>query len=61
MNSKDVLKECESINKEYNYFNTIAKDAKESKGKLKGYYISVKDCICVKDMETTSGSEILKG
>jgi len=57
----DIIKECEKINKEYNYFNTIAKDAKEGKGKLKGYYISVKDCICVKNMETTSGSEILKG
>jgi len=61
MSSKDVLKECKNINKEYNYFNTIASDAKEGSGKLKSYYISVKDCICVKDMETTSGSEILKG
>lgn len=57
----NIIKECESIDKEYSYFNTLAKNVKEGNGKLSGYYISVKDCICVKDMETTSGSEILKG
>lgn len=32
-----------------------------SKGKLKDLKISVKDCICVKGMETTASSAILKG
>lgn len=58
----NVLKECEKINKEYNYFNYLPKEIKEGKsGKLKGYSVSIKDCICVKGMESAAGSEILKG
>ncbi len=63
-----ILEEAEKINKEYNYFNTISKDlalkqAKSfnKKGKLAGVPISVKDNICVKDIETTAGSKILRG
>lgn len=59
------MKELESINKGYNYFNTICKDIEEqkkkSKGKLKGLLISVKDCICVKNVESRAGSRILNG
>ncbi len=64
-----VLEETKKINKEYNYFTTItenlalelAKKIKNNpKGKLAGLPISVKDCICVKDIESTAGSEILK-
>lgn len=74
-NIKKVLEEAEKINGEYNYFNTISKDlaiaqAKEidkqvkagkAKGMLLGLPISVKDCITVKDVESTAGSKILKG
>jgi aspartyl-tRNA(Asn)/glutamyl-tRNA(Gln) amidotransferase subunit A len=65
-----VLDDAESINKEYNYFNTITRDLaieqakelkKNPKGKLAGVVVSVKDSICVKDVETTAGSRILKG
>lgn len=71
-----VLKECKKINKEYNYFNTISEDlaldqAKELHKKIKnkeiknkkllGVAVSVKDAICVKNVESTAGSRILKG
>jgi len=64
-----VLDEAKKINKKYNYFNVISEDlaleqaeniSKNSKGKLAGLPISVKDCICVKGIESTAGSKILK-
>lgn len=67
---KKTLKEVKEINKEYNYFNVISEDLaleqaekvdKERKGKLAGVPISVKDCICVKGIESRAGSRILKG
>ena len=65
-----VIMECNKINKEYNYFNRISEksalsDAKEinknPEGKLAGLPVSVKDCICVRGIESTSGSRILEG
>jgi len=69
-----VIEECKKINKEYNYFNVISeelalqqalsikKDLKKNKNKkLLGVAISVKDSICVKGVESTAGSRILKG
>ncbi len=65
-----VLEETKKIDKEYNYFTTICdefalelatKVKKNPIGKLAGLPISVKDCICVKDVESSAGSEILKG
>lgn len=65
-----VIEKIEKINKNYHYFNTISKElaieqankiAKNPKGKLCGLPVSVKDCICVKGIETTAGSKILKG
>jgi aspartyl-tRNA(Asn)/glutamyl-tRNA(Gln) amidotransferase subunit A len=65
-----VIDECRKINKEYNYFNTISEDLaiesakavkKNPKGKLAGLPVSVKDCICVKGVESRAGSAILTG
>jgi len=72
-----VIKECKKINKKYNYFNVISEDlafqqAKELQKQIKnnkniknkrllGIAISVKDNICVKDVESTAGSRILRG
>ncbi len=63
----EALKEIKKINEEYHYFNTIDEDgalataqAINKKGKLSGVLVSVKDCICVKDMESTAGSKILE-
>ncbi len=61
--SEKIIKEVGEINKEYNYFNEIPKDLEEHlvKGKLSGYFVSIKDCIVVKDMESRAGSKILSG
>jgi len=69
-NTHKILEKIKKINKEYHYFNEIseelalelAKKAKQNpKGKLAGLPVSVKDCICVKDVESRSGSKILSG
>lgn len=65
---KSVIKEAKVLNKEYNFFNFISENAieraeeleKNPKGKLVGLPVSVKDCICVKNMESRAGSLILK-
>ncbi|MBW2999229.1 aspartyl/glutamyl-tRNA amidotransferase subunit A [Candidatus Woesearchaeota archaeon] len=68
--TQKVLDECKKINKEYNYFNFISEElaleqaknlAKKPKGALAGLPISIKDAICVKNVESTAGSKILKG
>ncbi|MBD3249884.1 Asp-tRNA(Asn)/Glu-tRNA(Gln) amidotransferase subunit GatA [Candidatus Woesearchaeota archaeon] len=62
-----VMEEISKLNKEYNHFNMIADDAEKQakninlKGRLAGLPVSVKDCICVKGMESRSGSKILSG
>ena len=72
-----VISECKKINKDYNYFNVISEDlalkqANEIKKQLKnknklqnkkllGVAVSAKDGICVKNVESTAGSRILKG
>ncbi|MBU2638567.1 MAG: aspartyl/glutamyl-tRNA amidotransferase subunit A [Nanoarchaeota archaeon] len=68
--TEKILDKIEKINKEFHYFNTISRELaveqakklkKSPKGKLAGIPVSVKDCICVKDVETTAGSKILTG
>jgi aspartyl-tRNA(Asn)/glutamyl-tRNA(Gln) amidotransferase subunit A len=64
---KSKILEAEKINKEFNYYNYICNekdieqqsinDKKESK--LTGYFISVKDAINVKNIDSTAGSKIL--
>jgi len=65
-----VIKKVKKINKEYNYFNTISEELalqqaenlkKNPRGRLAGVAVSVKDSICVKGVESTAGSRILKG
>ncbi|MBU0536285.1 MAG: Asp-tRNA(Asn)/Glu-tRNA(Gln) amidotransferase subunit GatA, partial [Nanoarchaeota archaeon] len=68
--TRKVLNEIRTLNKEYNYFNTISEELalsqaeamqNDPKGRLAGVPISVKDCIVVKGVESTAGSRILKG
>ncbi len=68
--TQKVIEKIKKINEEYNYFNIISEElalkqaeeaAKNPSGKLAGVPISVKDCICVKDVESTAGSAVLKG
>ena len=42
----ELTKKLKEINKEYNYFNVIPENIKEQK-----LLVSVKDCICVKNMD----------
>lgn len=61
----EVLNKSKKLNEEYNYFNIISEDlaleqAKNlKKGALAGVAVSVKDCICVKGVESRAGSKIL--
>lgn len=70
-----ALEASKKINELYDYFNVISEElalkqaaelkkqvhAKKAKGKLTGIFISVKDSICVKGVESTAGSRILSG
>ena len=66
-NIQKVLDRCKTIDSEYHYFNRFSEDlAKEQanshqKGRLAGLPVSVKDCICVKGIESRAGSKILNG
>jgi len=55
------MTDIQKINEDYNCFNVIQDYKEKDEGSLKDYKISVKDCICVKGMESTGGSAILKG
>jgi len=57
-----VMEKVNKINEEYNYLNVVEKQhSGETTGKLSGVFVSVKDSICVKGMESSAGSRILKG
>lgn len=65
-----VIEEVKKINSEYNYFNVISEELalsqaknlkKNSSGKLAGLFVSVKDSIVVKGVESRGGSKILEG
>ncbi len=67
--TKGILDEIKRL-KSYNYFNTVSsklalelaeKIDKNPNGKLAGLPISLKDDLCVKGIETTCSSDILKG
>ncbi len=66
--TKDALNEIGFIDNEHHFFNVVDKEGAiaqasnvDKKGKLAGVIVSVKDCICVKDMESRAGSKILSG
>jgi len=62
---KKILEECRNIDKEYHYFNAISEDLAisqtENTGKMAGVAVSVKDCLCVKGVESRAGSAVLNG
>jgi len=68
--TEGILNEIKKINKDYGFFNTISENFaldlaekvdKNPKGKLAGLSISLKDDLCVKDVETMCSSNILRG
>ncbi len=65
-----VIEKIRKLDKEYHYFNAISEELalskaenvrKSPKGRLAGVPVSVKDCICVKGVESRAGSKILTG
>lgn len=65
-----VIEECKKLNRDYHFFNAISEELaiecaeavkKSPKGLLAGVPVSVKDCICVKGVESRAGSAILSG
>ena len=53
--------QLKKIDKELHLFNALDDAPKSTKGKLKDVAVSVKDCICVRGMESRAGSAILEG
>jgi aspartyl-tRNA(Asn)/glutamyl-tRNA(Gln) amidotransferase subunit A len=65
-----VIDKCKKIDGEYHYFNTISEDLalklaerakKTGSGRLAGIPVSIKDCLCVKGVESRAGSRVLSG
>lgn len=65
-----VVEEAKKIDDEFNYFNALSGELaikcaenvrKDPSGNLAGIAVSVKDCICVKGIESRAGSRILDG
>ena len=68
-NVKEVLETVRRLNADYNFMSVISEDlalecadnAKKVSGPLSGYFITIKDCVVVKGVESTASSRILKG
>jgi aspartyl-tRNA(Asn)/glutamyl-tRNA(Gln) amidotransferase subunit A len=56
-----LLTSLNQLNEKYGFMNTVTIEIEGGEGVLKGYSVSVKDNICVKDMQSTAGSKILEG
>src|SRR3989338_5016381 len=58
--SAKATDEADKLQKKYNFFRFINKKKPKSGPNLHGLPVSVKDCICVKDMTSSAGSKILE-
>jgi aspartyl-tRNA(Asn)/glutamyl-tRNA(Gln) amidotransferase subunit A len=67
---RSAIKKCKELNEKYNCFVSICEEEaikqakladKEKKGLLCGVPVTVKDAICVKNVQCTAGSKILEG
>jgi aspartyl-tRNA(Asn)/glutamyl-tRNA(Gln) amidotransferase subunit A len=58
----NILEKARVLDEKYNILNKIVDKLDiEKEGKLSGYAVSVKDNICVKNMESKAGSKVLEG
>jgi aspartyl-tRNA(Asn)/glutamyl-tRNA(Gln) amidotransferase subunit A len=58
----NILERVKRLDEKYHFMNTFSDDpTTEHDGRLSGYYVSVKDNICVNGMQSTAGSKILEG
>ncbi len=70
-NAKKFFSKAKKLNAEFHYFDVFSEDlalgqakqidSNKVSGNLNGYFVSVKDNICVKGVESTASSKILKG
>ncbi len=60
-----LSEEIKNLDKKFNFFTILNKpnitQIKNKNGKLHSLPVSVKDCICVKGLQSSAGSKILKG
>lgn len=56
-----VTRSAGLIDERLRIFNHLGEAAEPGVGRLSGYYLSVKDNLCVRDMPATAGSKILEG
>jgi aspartyl-tRNA(Asn)/glutamyl-tRNA(Gln) amidotransferase subunit A len=62
MDFAKLEKEMRRLDREYGFFAKIVRpQANPRKGRLSGVAVSVKDCICVKDVQSAAGSRVLEG
>lgn len=68
--TKQVLEKVAKLNAKYSFMSVISEELalkcakfadKHPNLPLSGYYITIKDCVIVKDVESTASSRILKG
>lgn len=57
----NVIERTRKLDKKFRFLNTISEKETYGSGKLEGYAVTVKDCICIKDIESKAGSKILEG
>jgi len=58
----DPFLRAKELDEKYRFLNAVAQDTTSTgAGRLQGYSVSVKDCICTKGIETKAGSRILEG
>jgi len=57
----NVIERTIKLDEQYRFLNALTEETTSGKGRLEGYSVSVKDCICTKGLESNAGSKILEG
>ena len=57
----NVIERTLKLDEKYRFLNALTEETTSGQGRLEGYAVSVKDCICTKGLESKAGSKILEG